>query len=207
MLPAWIPKNRSGGQFWTFIKAKSPTYQGRREFIWGELERVFAFVEQGFTQPTAASLEPLLRARGSAALLDAWSRIHARRASDPEGAITAARTLLESVCKHLLEELGLSYAPTDDLPQLYSKLAEAMNLGPQSHKEQVFKQILGGCMTVANGLASLRNTFGDAHGKGKKAPRPAPRHADLAVNLAGTIAAFLLATYEQRQRLDRSSAT
>ncbi len=53
-------------------------------------------------------------------------------------------------------------------------------------------------MSVANGLAAMRNTFGDAHGKGPKAYKPSARHADLAINLAGTIATFLMATYEQR---------
>lgn len=53
-------------------------------------------------------------------------------------------------------------------------------------------------MAVANGLAALRNAFGDAHGKAPNAPKPAARHADLAINLAGTLATFLMATYEDR---------
>src|SRR6478735_6213639 len=34
----------------------------------------------------------------------AWQRAVARRKDDPAGAITAARTLLETVCKHILDE-------------------------------------------------------------------------------------------------------
>jgi hypothetical protein len=49
---------------------------------------------------------------------------------------------------------------------------------------------------VVNGLASVRNRLSDAHGQGRKPVRPASRHAELAVNLAGTMALFLVATFE-----------
>ena len=38
---------------------------------------------------------------------ETWDKARARRQDDPEGAITAARSLLESVCKHILDELGI----------------------------------------------------------------------------------------------------
>jgi hypothetical protein len=41
----------------------------------------------------------------------------------------------------------------------------------------------------------LRNKIGDAHGKGGKPVKPSPRHAALAVNLAGTMATFLVETW------------
>ena len=188
LLPRWISANRSGSQFWHFMKAQNGTYAGRREFIWTELAPLHKFVEEGATQPTSLSLEPFI-ARGTAASIgEAWSRIQARREADPEGAITLARSLLEGTCKDLLHKLKVQYSEKDDLPKLYGLIANAMNLGPRSHKEEVFKQILGGCMSVVNGLAALRNTFGDAHGKAPNTPKPAARHADLAINLAGTLA-------------------
>jgi len=52
---------------------------------------------------------------------------------------------------------------------------------------------------VVNELAALRNDQGDAHGKGQKAYRPTARHAELAVGFAGTIASFLVATWQQRK--------
>jgi hypothetical protein len=198
LLPKWISSNRSGSQFWQFMKAQSDTYAGRREFIWTELAPLHEFVERGPTLPTTLSLEPFIARGTSASIGEAWSRIQARREADPEGAITLARSLLEGTCKDLLQKLKVPYSEKDDLPKLYSLVANSMNLGPQSHKEEVFKQILGGCMSVANGLAALRNTFGDAHGKAAGTPKPAARHADLAINLAGTLATFLMATYEDR---------
>src|SRR5262249_26756846 len=129
----------------------------------------------------------------------AWSKALDRRTTDPEGAITAARTLLESTCKHILDGEGVSYDDKADLPKLYSIVALQLNLAPSQHTEQVFRQILGGCHSVVEGLGSMRNRLGDAHGIGKSGVRPASRHAELAVNLAGTVATFLLHTWEARK--------
>ena len=85
-----------------------------------------------------------------------------------------------------------------DSPRLYRVTAEALTLAPSQHTEQVFKQILGGCTSVVEGLGSLRNRLGDSHGKGKKGVKPAPRHAELAVNLAGAMAIYLVETWKIR---------
>ncbi|WP_042491478.1 abortive infection family protein, partial [Sphingomonas parapaucimobilis] len=59
--------------------------------------------------------------------------------------------------------------------------------------------ILGNCQSVVESLGALRNKLGDAHGGGPKRARPAARHAELAVNLAGSMATFLVATWETRR--------
>lgn len=109
-----------------------------------------------------------------------------------------ARTLLESVCKHILDELDITYNEGMDLPPLYKATSTALKLAPSQHTEEVFKQILGGCTAIVGGLGALRNRLSDAHGKGKVGIRPAPRHAELAVNLAGTMATYLVATWRTR---------
>ena len=130
---------------------------------------------------------------------EAWEKARERRTEDPEGAITAARILLESVCKHILEDIGVAYADKDDLPKLYGMAAKELNLAPSQHTEEAFKKILGGAHSVVDGLANLRNRIGDAHGQGKRPVKPLPRHAELAVNMAGTVASFLLATFEAKK--------
>ncbi|WP_458437716.1 abortive infection family protein [Methylorubrum extorquens] len=72
-------------------------------------------------------------------------------------------------------------------------------LAPDDHTEQVFKQILGSCQSVVESLGSLRNKLSDAHSPGPKRARPQPRHAELAVNLAGAMATFLVATWQTRR--------
>ena len=99
---------------------------------------------------------------------------------------------------HILDEAGVAHSDKDDLPKLYKETAKQLNMAPEQHQEEVFKQILVGCQTVIQGVGTLRNKLSDAHGKGRKAVKPSPRHATLAVNLAGSMAAFLVATWEER---------
>lgn len=127
-----------------------------------------------------------------------WTKALSRRNADPEGAITVARTLLETVCKRILDELGEPYSEKDDLPKLYSTTAKKLNLAPDQHTEEPIKAILGGAMHLVNGLGTLRNRLSDSHGRGGKPVKPSPRHASLAVNTAGAIATFLVETHLER---------
>ncbi len=128
-----------------------------------------------------------------------WTSALERRTKDPEGAITLSRTLLEDVCKWLLTEQATDYADKDDLPQLYRKVANNMNLAPDAHTEDIFKRILGSCQSVVESLGTMRNKLGDAHSSGPLKARPLARHAELAVNLSGAMATFLVATWEARK--------
>lgn len=128
-----------------------------------------------------------------------WTQALDRRSTDPAGAITLARTLLEDVCKWIIIEAGETYEEKDDLPVLYRKLAKILSLAPDGHTEPVFKQILGSCQSVVESLGSLRNKISDAHSPGPKKVKPAARHAQLAVNLSGTMATFLVSTWAARK--------
>ncbi len=132
-----------------------------------------------------------------------WTAALARRATDPPGAITLSRTLLEDVCKWVLTDAGESFKDGDDLPVLYRRLAKTLKLAPDDYTEKVFKQILGSCQSVVESLGALRNKLGDAHSPGPKRARPLPRHAELAVNLAGAMAVFLVSTWQAR-KLERN---
>src|SRR3546814_871102 len=127
-----------------------------------------------------------------------WTAALERRATDSEGAITLARTLLEDVIKWLLTKQGVDYDERADLPALYRLIAANLNLAPDGHTEEVFKRILGSCQSVVESLGTLRNRLSDAHSSGPLRAKPQPRHAELAVNLAGTMATFLIATWEAR---------
>jgi hypothetical protein len=200
-LPRFVETCRTLDEFWGFIKPKFNSYAERREFLREEFHPLLMMLEAEARTPSDEATSAVLTIVSSEHVQESWRKALERRGSDPEGAITAARTLLECVCKHILDNAGIEYDSKDDLPKLYRKAAERLNLAPSQHTEQLFKQILGGCHAVVEGLGALRNQLSDAHGKGKTGVRPAPRHAELAVNLAGTVATFLIQTQEARQRI------
>jgi len=192
-LPRFVRTHKDFKQFWGLMKQQSSTYQGRREFLWEQFRPALEFLETAGS-PADQSVSDVLTKFDTEHVHSVWARALERRRSDPEGAITSARTLLETVCKHILDKCNGAYDDDADLPKLYRLTAEALTLAPSQQTEQIFKQIFGGCQTVVEGLGALRNKLSDAHGKGKTLAKPEPRHAELAVNLAGSVATFLIST-------------
>jgi hypothetical protein len=173
----------------------------------GRLRKMLERTLQNIASPSDDEFAEVLETLDAEHVKMSWQKALERRQGDPEGAITASRTTLESVCKLILDDLGADYDDADDLPSLYRKVANELKLAPSDHVEQAFKQILGGVMSVVNGLATIRNRLSDSHGKGKRAVRPSARHANLAVNLAGTVAVFLIETWQARTAsADRAQA-
>lgn len=199
LLPQPVHVCRDLSEFWGFIKPKFDKYVDRREYLRTEFDPLLKMLESEFRAPSDKAISATI-AVSSIYIQEAWQKALERRAIDAEGAITAARTLLESVCKHVLDSAGEPYDDTTDLPKLYAITSKQLNLSPSQHTEQLFKQILGGCQTVVEGLGAMRNRHSDAHGKGSAGTKPAARHAELAVNLAGAMATFLLQTWETRRK-------
>jgi hypothetical protein len=200
LLPPFVRRYRDLDSYWQFIKRKFGTYAERREFLWESFRPLLEHLETAAHSPASRPVELLLSNLNGEVVNGLWRKALERRTADPEGAITAARALLESVCKHILDELQTEYPSDADPAKLWALCAEELNLSPDAHSEKVFKSILGNCQSIVNNLASIRNKIGDAHGQGRKAVRAKPRHAELAVNLAGTMASFLVATWMARTK-------
>ena len=198
LVPRYIRTCRDLAQFWQFIKYEYASYAERRDFIWKSFQPLLEKLELIDSAPSDQIVSGFVQGLDFEHIHSIWQKALDRRISDPEGAITLSRTLLESTCKHILDELEIDYGNSPDINQLYRLVGKALNLSPSQHTEQTFKQILGGCSSIIEGLGALRNKVGDAHGQGKISFRPAPRHAELAVNLAGTMAVFLFSTWDMR---------
>jgi len=200
-LPIFVRSCRTLNEFWAFIQPKFPSYVERREYLAQQFIPSIEFLESRTLQsPVNLLATPILTTVDSIHVKDTWNKAVERLTHDPEGSITIARTLLEAVCKYILDEASQTYDHDTDLPDLYKKVAQQLNLSPSQHEEQIFRQILGGVSSIVTGLGSLRNKLGDAHGKGKVSMKPGPRHAQLAVNLAGSVATFLVETWEARSK-------
>ena len=169
LVPDWIRVNRTQPQFWNFIKYKFSTYRERRDFVWEELSPLLDYCESNRKFPAQKSISEVIQKFDETGINKAWRKALERKSTDPEGAITLSRSILESVYKHILDDKSIEYNSKNiELHDLYKLTAESLNLSPSQHTERIFKQILGGCSAVINGLGQLRNKLGDSHGQGKK---------------------------------------
>lgn len=200
LLPDFVRSNRTSGALREHFQKISHQWKPRRKYIWNSFTPLLDYLEGKNQAPADSTISQTLASLDKDYVTQAWHKALERRDQDPEGAITAARTLLESICKLVIDSSGQSYCEKDDLPKLYHQTALILNLAPSQHTEKIFKVILGGCQQVVNELGNLRNKIGDAHGHGEKRPtRPGPRHAALAVNLAGSMATFLVETWKAQE--------
>ena len=195
-LPSFLFSCSNLGDFWSFIQPMFPSYAERREYLVKEFGETISKLQTQVTAPSDKSSSKVLERVNSEYIKSGWQKALERRTSDPDGAITSARTLLESTCKYILEKLGEPYDDKMDLPKLYSTVAKKLDFSPDKQTNDATKRIMGGCATAINGLGRLRNLMSDAHGRGSSARKPDQRHAELAVNLAGTLSTFLIQTFE-----------
>jgi Abortive infection C-terminus len=202
LLPQFIRTNLESVGIWAVLKefhTGTGAYAARRKHINEQFQPLLDFLSD-IGVPSDVEVTGVLSNYNGDGVNDAWQKALARRKIDPEGAITTARTLLEEVCKHILEDAQIPFDEKCDLPKLYSSTAKLMNLAPSQHTEETFKRILGGCHTIVENLGALRNKVSDAHGGGRRRVRPSERHAALAVNLAGSMAMFLTETWAERDK-------
>lgn len=200
LVPQFVRTAQDTGAMWAFMKDYAGRWEPRRQFVRDQFASMIDRLERGAALADTVISDTLVSFDADG-ITAAWNKALARREADPAGAITAARTLLESVCKHLLEDDqgNPTYGPNDDLPKLYRLASERLNIAPSHHSEDAFKRILGSAASVVEGLGTLRNKVGDAHAPGGRKPvKPAPRHAALAVNMAGSMALFLIETANAR---------
>jgi hypothetical protein len=121
-----------------------------------------------------------------------WRTAQVRAVGDPETAIRAACTMIESVCKHILDDKRETYASDADLGILFKSARKALGLDPDAGTDEMLQRIVGGLNNSVQGIGMLRNRASDAHGKSLGHVALASAHAKLAVNAAGAIVTFLL---------------
>lgn len=121
---------------------------------------------------------------------------------DYDGAITNARSLLETVLLELERKLTSSIEQRDgDLVKLNKRVSRLLNLEPDRKDiSDALSQVLRGMVSIVNGLSALSNKMGDRHAVSYK---PDKHHAQLVVNAARTYVQFLYDTHEYQLRKGR----
>ena len=123
--------------------------------------------------------------------------------SDPEDAVTAACSTIESVCRSILIELGESLPSKKDVQGLYNAVKQPLDLSPDRADIDPLiandvRQILSGLATLIAGVGALRTHGGDAHGREKGYARIDARIARLSIHGASTVALFLIETWQRK---------
>ena len=127
----------------------------------------------------------------------------------PALAFDLAKTLIESVCKTVLNERSVSYEKSDDLPKLFKLATRTLPFLPVTASNETeartsLEKTLSGLHTAVLGICELRNQCGFAsHGSGTAKPALEGIQAMLVAEAADTIVGFLHRVYRQ----EHSSST
>jgi hypothetical protein len=153
-------------------------------------------VEAPARHPLDVSIREKLALSAYHAHVDLWDKANDRLLDDPDGAITSARSLLETTCKHILTELKVPFSGGTDLPKLYNEASKALGMAPGGQLDPSFRAIFSAAHQIVRAVAEIRNRYGDSHGRLNASPRPLQADAELAVHLAGAVSCFLVSRYE-----------
>ena len=140
------------------------------------------------------SVEAMIRERHLPGLEIEFTRALRSVGTDPAAAITAACSIVESLCRIYIEAHGLPAPRDQTLGSLWNVVRQHLGLGPSGRVADDLRKILGGLSTVTDGIGALRTHAGSAHGRGNQTTTLEPRHARLAVHAAHTVVTFVLET-------------
>jgi len=150
------------------------------------------------------TLAEILRDGDLESVTEEFERTLAMAESDPAGGLTAACSIVESMCKTYLDDNNIARPNDESVKHVWKAVASHIGFDPAALEDDDLKRILRGLSSVVDGLGSLRTHAGTAHGRGRLKYRVRPRHARLAINSAHTLVTFLIET--QRERLTPGQA-
>jgi len=139
------------------------------------------------------SIESIARPADPQAIREGFDRIRRAISDDPALAVGSAKELIESNAKIVLGERGQPFDDKSGLPKLARAAQLSLGLNPSNGSgpdgRDGVKRILGAVITLANGLAELRNRgLGTGHRPATARAGLGTWHAHLAVNAALTCA-------------------
>ncbi len=93
--------------------------------------------------------------------------------TNPDLSLGTAKELIETCCKSILKSKGIIADKNWELQKLFKETINVLSfieLGKVEKPElaeKSIKQVLGGCNSIIQGVAELRNAYGTGHGKDK----------------------------------------
>jgi len=126
--------------------------------------------------------------------------------TNPADAIGKAKELIESCCKTILEEQGITVDEGWEIPKLIKETMTVLDhdILPAGLQNQLVdeaeKRLLGNLSQLPQQLATIRNKMGTGHGRSNSFTGLEPRHARLAVGSASSLCGFLWETHQRNKR-------
>lgn len=142
----------------------------------------------GFLNPTPIGLQ-YSRLREHIFRED-WFTAYNRILSNPAAAITAARTLLETIFKTIISERNKNPEDPSSLMRLLRQTQRLLGFEPAQLPEE--HQIIQGLANIINGVATLSNRAGDRHGLIDGLSIDDPSLASFVVNACGVLGLFFI---------------
>lgn len=154
--------------------------------------------------PTVEQLAETASSFDSKVLRQQIDRIRNAIEDDPDLAIGTAKELIETTCRTILADYGLTADTGWDVTRLVKEARGVLKLVPEDIPDsakgaETIKRMLSNLGQISQGVAELRNLYGTGHGKDGQFKGLSPRHARLAVGCATTLATFLFETHEFRK--------
>jgi hypothetical protein len=120
--------------------------------------------------------------------------------SKPSIALDLARSLIETTCKTILEDVGQQIVGAPQCSKLVKQTIACLRLTPnhsvRETKDGVGK-VVNGIATMVHGLSEIRNHEGSAsHGRDAFGRSLEPIHAQLAARSADAVVAFLWSVHQ-----------
>ena len=130
------------------------------------------------------------------------TRMEAAISNDPDLAIGTAKEFIETICRTILQERGISISENDDVPRLVKRVVNSLPVVPAgienlSRWEDVVVRLVNNLSSLGWSLAELRNAFGTGHGKRAGHIGLDTHHAQLAVRMATTVGVFLYEVHKE----------
>jgi hypothetical protein len=176
---------------WELVETSSisgrPVFSARRR-------PAFDLSDLGAAKTLATQLDPDY-------LMRQITRMESTVIGDPEAAIGAAKDFVETVCKTILENAGVSFSRTDDLPRLSKLVSQSVCLLSRGTTAEIrgtelMQRFVSNVGSAIQSLAEIRGLYGTGHGKAAGFVGLTSAHARFAISCASALGVFLVECHQ-----------
>ena len=115
--------------------------------------------------------------------------------TDPYASVTAASSIIEALCKTILESNGVALPNKETIQHLWRDTRNYLTLNPQKLLSDDKNKVIVGLSSIVDGIGAFRTHSGSAHGRGSAPPKVSVLEARLAVNASHTLVSFIMETW------------